>query len=406
MDEPRLASSAGGPSGLVYVVWELTLRCDMSCEHCGSRGGRARADELATDEALDVVRQLAAMGAREVTLIGGEAYLREDWDVVARAIVDAGMRCTMTTGGRGFDAARARRARDAGLAAVSVSIDGLRGAHDTLRGLVGSWDAALAALDAGAAAGLEMSANTQISRLSAPDLEPLLDVLAERGVRGWQMQLTVPMGRAAERPEWLLQPYELLGLYPALAALVRRAAARGVSFWPANNIGYFGPHEALLRGRGARDDRAWTGCVAGKHALGLESDGTVKGCPSLPTETYSGGNVRARTLQRIWDESAPVRFTRDRDASSLWGFCRTCYYADTCRAGCTWTSHVFFGRPGNNPYCHHRALALAREGLAERFVQVTAPPGLPFDHGRFALEVVPLAEAEATRPRRRLPLAR
>ncbi len=390
----------------MYVVWELTLRCDLSCGHCGSRAGRARPDELDTDEALDVVRQLAAMGAREVTLIGGEAYLREDWDVVARAVVDAGMRCTMTTGGRGFDAARARRARDAGLAAVSVSVDGLREAHDELRGLAGSWDAAVAALDAGRAAGLAMSANTQLGRLSVPDLEPLLDVLVERGVTGWQMQLTVPMGRAAERPEWLLQPYELLDLYPALAAVVRRATSRGVAFWPANNIGYFGPHEALLRGRGTRKDRAWTGCVAGKHALGLESDGTVKGCPSLPTDAYAGGNVRERPLQRIWDESAAVRFTRDRDESSLWGFCRTCYYADTCRAGCTWTSHVVFGRAGNNPYCHHRALAHAREGLAERLVRVAAPPGVPFDHGRFALEVVPLDVARAERPRRRLPLAR
>ncbi|MBA3542772.1 MAG: heme biosynthesis protein, partial [Deltaproteobacteria bacterium] len=49
-----------------YVVWELTLRCDHACTHCGSRAGVARDDELSTDEALGVVDQLAAMGAREV----------------------------------------------------------------------------------------------------------------------------------------------------------------------------------------------------------------------------------------------------------------------------------------------------------------------------------------------------
>src|SRR5262245_28219769 len=62
-----------------YAVWELTLRCDLACRHCGSRAGRARPDELSTEEALDVVRQLAELGTREVTLIGGEAYLRDDW---------------------------------------------------------------------------------------------------------------------------------------------------------------------------------------------------------------------------------------------------------------------------------------------------------------------------------------
>ena len=39
-----------------YVVWELTLRCDHACHHCGSRAGKAREDELSTEEALDVVR--------------------------------------------------------------------------------------------------------------------------------------------------------------------------------------------------------------------------------------------------------------------------------------------------------------------------------------------------------------
>lgn len=63
----------------VYAVWELTLACDLSCRHCGSRAGRPRPEELTTTEALRVVDELAALGVLEVTLIGGEVYLREDW---------------------------------------------------------------------------------------------------------------------------------------------------------------------------------------------------------------------------------------------------------------------------------------------------------------------------------------
>jgi len=43
----------------VFVVWEITLACDQACRHCGSRAGLARASELDTSEALDLVRQLA-----------------------------------------------------------------------------------------------------------------------------------------------------------------------------------------------------------------------------------------------------------------------------------------------------------------------------------------------------------
>ena len=382
-----------------YVVWEITLRCDLSCGHCGSRAGKPRSDELRTEEALDVVRQLAEMGAREITLIGGEAYLRDDWPVIARAIVDRGMRCSMTTGGRGMTAERARMAKDAGMSAISVSLDGMREAHDLQRGLQGSFDAALTALENLRAAGLTLDVNTQLNRLSLPQLDALVDLLIEKKVRGWQVQLTVPMGRAAERPDWLFQPYELLELYPKLAALAERAHAGGVMIWPANNIGYFGPHEAVLRGRGVEMDFHWTGCPAGTRAMGIESDGTIKGCPSLPTEAYGGGSSRTSSLQKIWDETKELRYTRDRTAADLWGFCKDCYYADECRAGCTWTSHVFFGKPGNNPYCHHRALEHDARGLRERVVKRANAPGKPFDHGEFEIVVEPKDAASSARVR-------
>jgi hypothetical protein len=114
--------------------------------------------------------------------------------------------------------------------------------------------------------------------------------------------------------------------------------------------------------------------------------------------------VRDLNIATIWEESPVVRFARDRNPTDeLWGFCKTCYYADDCRAGCTWTSHVFFGKPGNNPYCHHRALEHARLGLRERLVQVEAAPGTPFDHGRFDL-VVEALDAQTPRETRKLPL--
>src|ERR1019366_803170 len=52
-----------------YAVWEITLRCDLSCRHCSSRAGRARDDELSTSEALGLISQMSALGVEEITLI-------------------------------------------------------------------------------------------------------------------------------------------------------------------------------------------------------------------------------------------------------------------------------------------------------------------------------------------------
>jgi radical SAM protein with 4Fe4S-binding SPASM domain len=269
-----------------------------------------------------------------------------------------------------------------------VSLDGHRAAHDRLRAWDGAYDQGLAALRHFRAAGLEVTVNSQLNRLSAPTLDAMLPDLAAIGVMSWRLALTVAMGRAADDADMLLQPYDLLELYPQLAALQTRADALGVPIVPGNNLGYFGPHEAQLRG-GAH----MTSCQAGIQTIGLEADGTMKGCPSLPTAAWGGGNVRDAGVRDIWERAAPLRVMRDRTVDDLWGFCRTCYYANECRAGCTWTGFVLFGRAGNNPYCHHRALELASRGQRERLVRVAPAPGQPFDHGEFELVLEPLVSA-------------
>lgn len=368
----------------VHVVWEITLACDLKCLHCGSRAGHVRTRELSTEECLDLVRQFARLGTREITLIGGEAYLRKDWLKIISEIDSNGIQCTLQSGGLHLTDERLRQAADAGLRAAGVSVDGLRVLHDRLRGVTGSFDRAMEVLRNAPKYGLTTSVNTQITSLVMPQLAEMQELFIEAGARHWQVQLTVAMGRAADNPELLLQPYELLELMPLLADLYEKGVDRGFLMQPGNNIGYFGPYESLWRGSG--DERVhWSGCNAGQNTVGIEADGTIKGCPSLPTSAYAGGNIRDLTAEQIWNESAEIAFTRNRTVDDLWGFCASCYYADVCRAGCTWTTHTLFGRPGNNPYCHHRALELAASGLRERIVRVEAPPGLPFDHGKFAL---------------------
>lgn len=380
----------------LYVVWEITLRCDLGCRHCGSRAGKARDDELDTLRALETVDELAELGVREVTLIGGEAYLREDWDVIARAITDRGMTCGLTTGARGLNAERVARAEAAGVRAVSVSIDGLEDTHDAQRNVKGAFRSAIDALARLSKTSIRAGCNTQINRLSMPELHALGRRLVEAGMRAWQIQLTVPMGNAADRPRLLLQPYELLALYPWLVHIERSVMRpAGATLYPGNNLGYFTPFEGALRYGGSRGAH-WGGCPAGEWSLGLEADGKVKACPSLPSEGYTGGMLGERPLAEMVREAPEITALARRTRADLWGRCGDCYYADVCKAGCSWTAQVFFGRPGNNPYCIHRALELEREGRCERLDLVEAAPGRPFDQGRYSVTEEDLPDVSPT----------
>ncbi len=375
-----------------YAVWEITLKCNLACSHCGSRAGHERTNELSPEEALDLVKQMAEVGIKEVTLIGGEAFLRPDWLEIAKAINEAGMLCGMTTGGYGISLETAQKMKQAGIRTVSVSIDGLEATHDRLRGKKGSWKYAFKTMSHLREVGISFGCNTQINRLSAPEFPCIYECIRDAGARAWQVQLTVPMGNAADNADILLQPHELLDIYPMLARVARRAYQEGVQLQAGNNIGYYGPYERLLRGRGKEHDFSfWQGCGAGLSTLGIEADGAIKGCPSLPTTAYTGGNIREHTLHDIIEGAEELRFNlgagTPEGTKHLWGFCKTCEYAELCRGGCSWTAHVFFNQRGNNPYCHHRALVHAKQGMRERVVPKVKAQGLPFDNGEFELIV-------------------
>ncbi|TMP29642.1 heme biosynthesis protein [Pseudoalteromonas rubra] len=374
-----------------YAVWEITLKCNLACNHCGSRAGDARVDELSTSEALDLVAQMADLGIKEVTLIGGEAFMRPDWLQIAAEITKKGMKATMTTGGYGISLGTAKRMKEAGIAAVSLSIDGMERSHDLLRGKQGAWQKCFETIAHLREAGIPVGCNSQVNRESIAELPSLYEELLKAGISAWQLALTVPMGNAVENSHILLQPYELLDVFPLLAYLSKRGNSEGIRVHMGNNIGYFGPYERLLKEPIASEAKwAFTrGCSAGQNAIGIEADGSIKGCPSLPSDQYTGGNIRDRKLQDIYQNSPELRIndiTTPEDATRhLWGECSSCEFASVCRAGCHWTAHVFFGKRGNNPYCHHRALKKAAKNQRERFYVKQAAPGKPFDHGVFAI---------------------
>jgi radical SAM protein with 4Fe4S-binding SPASM domain len=379
----------------VHVVWELTLACNLRCHHCGSRAGSPRRDELSTEECLDVVRQLAELGTREVSLIGGEAYLRRDWLVIVKAIADAGMHCGMQTGGRALTEEKIRQAVAAGLRTLGVSIDGPSWVHDRLRGVPGSYERALEAVRAAVRVGLTPGVNTQINALSQPYLRDVFDTIVANGAKFWQVQITVPMGNAVDNSDILLQPCDVVKTLDTLAELFECGRKVGLRLLPGNNIGYYGPFEHVWRTL-TSEPTYWSGCSAGETALGLEADGKIKGCPSLPAERYSGGVTRDVSIREALAALAPKTIRRDGNRGR--GFCGSCYYWNVCRGGCTWIADALSGKRGDNPYCYYRARELAKRGLRERVVKIKEAPGLPFDTGRF--ETVLESETGERMPRR------
>jgi Radical SAM superfamily len=98
-----------------YVVWEITLSCNLKCAHCGSRAGAARKNELTTEECRALIRELARAGTKGNRSNRGEAYLRPDWLVLVEEIARHGMFCGLQTGARALTEDKIEAAARAGL---------------------------------------------------------------------------------------------------------------------------------------------------------------------------------------------------------------------------------------------------------------------------------------------------
>lgn len=346
-------------------VLELTLACNMRCLHCGSHAGRPRDDELSTEEWLDVADQLAALGCERVTIGGGEPTLRRDWTAVAGRLVERGVMVNVITNGHTWGPEQTRRARELALWNVAFSLDGLEPAHDFVRQRHGSCAEVLAGLELCAAEGVNTSVVTHVNRRNLDDLPALRRLLAERSVSAWQLQIGTPAGELSQHPELLIAPGDLLTIVPALAEL--RALQGRPKLFVSDNIGYYGRFERQLRD--PNDIFGfWLGCRAGMQVIGVESNGNVKGCLSLPSarheqaDRFVAGNVRYSSLEAIWRRRGVFADTRCFSVEDLGGFCRRCPYGDICRGGCLWVSHSCSNGARENPYCFFR-VAVERGAL-------------------------------------------
>jgi radical SAM protein with 4Fe4S-binding SPASM domain len=338
--------------------WELTLACNLRCITCEVDAGESARDELSTEEALRVATELAVSGCEKVCLTGGEPLLREDWPVIAHRLAQLGLEVTLITNGVLVDRGMIGRVREAGITGLSVSLDGNQAVHDAIRiphhhSTDSSYESARSAIRLAREAQLKTAVITQIHRYNLGDLQRMYRELVSWGVRAWQVQLSMPLGRMPKHAmDYLVLPAQLVELERTLAHLVEDGR---LTLAVGDNIGYFGRHEPVLRGAVRRTQSFWLGCPAGCRVVSIGANGDVKGCPSHPRKLVAG-NLRVMPFSEIWADRQRFSYNTAWDESLLEGRCRQCPYRRLCRAGCTTMALATSGSIYQNPYCLQHGL--------------------------------------------------
>ncbi|MDR0548469.1 MAG: radical SAM protein, partial [Deltaproteobacteria bacterium] len=138
------------------VVWNVTRACNLSCIHCYASATQGpAADELGREEGLALVKSLTDFGVPVILFSGGEPLFHPHIFELVELAVHNGTRAVLSTNGLLLDKKSAQRLRKIGLSYVGVSLDGLAGPHDRMRGLEGAFDLALKAIDVAKRVGLK-----------------------------------------------------------------------------------------------------------------------------------------------------------------------------------------------------------------------------------------------------------
>jgi len=153
---------------------KLTENCQAGCISCDYWKSRWQ-DRISTDRAVELLNEIGAAGIGTLRFTGGEPLLRQDlFDVLQKANTSRFKRIILQT--NGLLLKKLHKVINASpITKVAVSIDGLKGTNDLIRGIQGYFDLGIE--------GIKLLRDKQIvisitlNRMSAAELGKLADLV-------------------------------------------------------------------------------------------------------------------------------------------------------------------------------------------------------------------------------------
>ena len=115
---------------LRLLFWESTIQCNLTCAHCRRLESNEATDtDMTTDQAKDMIDQLAVVGAQQpmmpiLVFSGGEPLVRKDLFELVTYARSKDLIVALATNGTLIDEASAGKIKESGVARVSISLDG------------------------------------------------------------------------------------------------------------------------------------------------------------------------------------------------------------------------------------------------------------------------------------------
>ena len=306
---------------LKYFFWECTLRCNISCLHCGSD---CRTDNQSKDmpyedflKVTNEVRKHFNPNKVMIVITGGEPLLRKDLEKCGLELYNQGFPWGMVSNGYALTKDRFRSLMNSGLRSITISLDGFEKSHNWLRGNPKSFEKAIEAIKLIVAEkDLVYDVVTCVNQNNIKELPELKEFLINLGVKKWRVFTICPIGRAKENPFLNISNEQFIEIMEFIKAC-RKEGRIETSY---GCEGYLGNFETEVRD-------GFFFCRAGVNIASVLADGSICACPNI-NHGFIQGNIYQDDFMEVWNN----KFEKMRDRNwTKTGQCENCVEFKYCK---------------------------------------------------------------------------
>ena len=315
----------------MLVIWEATQACDLACVHCrASAQSERNPKELTTEQGYRLLDEIRSFGEPLMVFTGGDPLKRPDLYDLIRYSVKIGLRTNVTPSATPLLTKEAIDGfKAAGVTRMAISLDGPDAAsHDDFRGVPGTFDRAMFALEYARDIGLDTQLQTTVTQRNRARLPEMAQIAKDVRTRMWSLFFLIVTGRAGESDDLTAPEYEQV--FEFMYEL-SKTAPFGVKTTEAMHYRRY-VAQRIKAEHGVTENEnakgvAWrtAGVSDGKGFVFVSHQGEIFPSGFLP---LSGGNVLDQSLTDVYRNSDLFRTLRDTTQRE--GKCGICEYQKIC----------------------------------------------------------------------------